>query len=316
MHEYFKEPNCYLYFWWRQLNVEQKIHDRLISRFIPKMFYCHFFLKNRFINSLSGKSKGREISFFPVVLMAFLFLSPWEAYAVSAYDGLFQLKQPSGFSFEARQHGDEWYNWVETKDGYGIYKNMATGNWEYYLPSTDAPEANGISPRTGVPSHAIVGEVNPSSLGIPKGLRPPKTSVIKRKPFDLNQHIPSEKKSLQTEEKGGSKSTAVPGVMHLLVIGVDYADATATYTAGQVQPLLFGASNSVSDYYRKTSYASVTIVPCRESHGTADDGFIGWLRLSGNHPNTGSGTWNSTANQRIAKDAILAAAPYVDYASP
>src|SRR3990167_370540 len=55
-------------------------------------------------------------------------------YAVPAYPGLFELKQPSGYAFEARKRGDEWYNWVETKDGYGIYKNTVTDYWEYYTP--------------------------------------------------------------------------------------------------------------------------------------------------------------------------------------
>src|SRR3990167_918200 len=59
---------------------------------------------------------------------------PVKSYGVPAYDGLFELKQPLGKTFEARKRGDEWYNWVETKEGYGIYKNTETGNWEYYVP--------------------------------------------------------------------------------------------------------------------------------------------------------------------------------------
>lgn len=36
-------------------------------------------------------------------------------HALPAYDGLFELNQPSGFSFEGMQREDEWYNWIETK---------------------------------------------------------------------------------------------------------------------------------------------------------------------------------------------------------
>lgn len=269
--------------------MEQKNSDKSISCFIQKSF----------------PERGLKVYFFLVLLLLFsTLIFPLKSYAVPAYDGFFELKQLSGFTLEARQHGDEWYNWVETRDGYGIYKNTTTGNWEYYMPSTNIAGANGRSPLIGVTSHAVVGEVDPSSLGIPKGLRPPRTSVIKPQLFDLKQNISSQK-SLRAELGKGLKNTALSGTMHLLVIAVDYADATATYTADQIQPLLFGASNSVSDYYSKTSYSSVTITPAAESHGTLNDGFIGWLRLSGNHPNIGS--------PQIAENAILAADPYIDY---
>ena len=65
-----------------------------------------------------------------MLFLAIIF--PSHAFVVPAYDDFFALKQPSGISFEARQRGDEWYNWIETKDGYGIYLNSSTGNWEYY----------------------------------------------------------------------------------------------------------------------------------------------------------------------------------------
>ncbi len=270
--------------------------------------------------------------FIALLLMLFsTVIFPSKSYAVPAYEGFVELKQPSGFSFEARQFGDEWYNFVETKDGYGVYKNTITGVWEYYLSSTDANSSkDGSKGRTGrnrkarrgkpgdsteaasnvyigrvqnSPVRIIVGEADPIALGIPKGLRPPKV-------LGQNILLPS----LPTELEGGLISTAIRGSIPLLVIGVDYADAPATYTAGQIQPLLFGTSDSVSDYYNKTSYSSVTITTPTESHGTSNDGFIGWLRLTGNHPNTGLSGWNSTANQQIAKDAILAADPSINFA--
>ncbi|NUO10092.1 MAG: M6 family metalloprotease domain-containing protein [Candidatus Brocadia sp.] len=281
--------------------MEQKISDKSISCFIQKSFL---------------KGGLRWIFFFLLLILFSTVIIPLKLYAVPAYDEFFELKQPSGFSFEARQHGDEWYNWVETKDGYGVYKNTITDNWEYYLPSadTDCTEA-GSKGRLGQIQDSllrvIVGDADPSTVGIPKGLRPPKTLVIKPQSFALEQNIPH-KESLQTELEEELKSTAVSGTMHLLVIAVDYVDATATYTADQIQPLFFGASDSVSDYYSKTSYSSVTITPATESHGLSNDGFIGWLRLSGNHPNTGSNI--DARNQQIAKSAILAADPYINYA--
>src|SRR3990167_7046620 len=295
---------------------------------------------------------------------------PVKSYGVPAYDGLFELKQPLGKTFEARKRGDEWYNWVETKEGYGIYKNTATENWEYYLPSEDKTKHKfGIKGRPS--QRAIVGEIDPASLGIHKGLRPPKPSEPKPsnlKPGTLTPKTPhpsplpqgEKESSLPQDEREGwvkrsapnenmltsgmgtklmgllrlthptwiifrkegqgekATSTAVSGTMHLLIIGVDYDDTPATYTAEQIQPLVFGASSSVSDYYNEVSYSAVTISPATESQGTSNDGFIGWLRLSGNHPNPEQYTDKDQkykVGQQIAKDAILAADTYIDYAS-
>ena len=251
---------------------------------------------------MDQKNNYKSVWYFLALFIVFygFTITLW---ACPAYDGLFELKQPSGKSFEARQRGDEYYNWVETRDGYGIYRNTTTGNWQYYMPSADTKTKGQTAPHRKA-FHAVVGEADTASLGIPKGLRPPKKE----------SSPDAELRSLQ--KKGLDKklaSTSVTGTKYLLVVGVDYANAPATYTAEQIQQLLFGASSSVSHYYSKTSYSAVTINPASESQGTSNDGFIGWLRLSGNHPNTGSAGWNSTANKQIAKDAILAADSYIDF---
>mgnify|MGYP001594476220 CR=1 FL=1 len=103
-----------------------------------------------------------------ICLFVFLFtllfvVSPQKSYAVPAYPGLFELKQPSGYAFEARKRGDEWYNWVETKDGYGIYKNKETSSWEYYTPDIitekDTKRRTEQMQETG--KRVIVSEVDP-----------------------------------------------------------------------------------------------------------------------------------------------------------
>ena len=127
---------------------------------------------------MKGKRSHSVSVLYLIVLIALAALIfPLEVFAVPACDRPFELKQPSGKTFEARQRGDEWYNWVETKDGYGIYKNTETGNWEYYIPS-DEPAKKDTKFRTGrkqdTKKRAIVSEVDPEKLGIPKGLRPPR----------------------------------------------------------------------------------------------------------------------------------------------
>ncbi len=291
----------------------------------------------------------------------------YKLYAVPACPSPFELKQPTGKTFEARKRGDEWYNWVETKDGYGIYKNTDTGYWEYYVPSDETPKKEQKF-RTGrkqdAKKRAIVSEVDPATLGIPKGLRPPRKEDSRpwkpTKPKTSPQITPhpsplpqgeresssahesklgkandsplergvggvSERSKKQPPEspfdKGdlrrfrtteSSTSTAVSGTMHLLVIGVDYDDCPATYSASQIQSLAFGSSNSVADYYNNVSYGAVTIKPATESSGTANDGFIGWLRLSGKHPYYSDSIW---ALFYLLRDAVIAADPYIDYSS-
>ena len=108
-----------------------------------------------------------------LVLFICLLFVPTNLYAAPAYDGFIELQQPSKFTFKARLYGDEWYNWVETNNGYGIYQNMATGNWEYYLPSA-GEEFKGRVASSLDGSTAVVGDADPIVLGIPKGLRPPR----------------------------------------------------------------------------------------------------------------------------------------------
>jgi len=274
--------------------MERKISDKSGECFITSVrnYRCH---KS---HGITGKS---QLLFLAVYLIFYAVICPLKSFAVPAYDGLFELKQPSGFSFEARQRGDEWYNWVETKDGYGIYKNTKTGNWEYYLPSTDA-ETKGLGIVPKDTHRTVVGEIDPASRDIPKGLRPPRK-------------LPQMKREI-------IEKAPISGTKYLLVIGVDYATTTATYTPAEIQRKAFGSypSNSISDYYSEASYSAVTIMPASETHGTYNDGFIGWLRLSGSHPNPEQykdidedKRWRTSA--QIAKDAILAADPYINYSS-
>ncbi|HEY4481878.1 MAG TPA: M6 family metalloprotease domain-containing protein, partial [Candidatus Brocadiaceae bacterium] len=251
---------------------------------------------------MEQKINDKSIWCFILLLLFSVITFPLKLYAIPAYDGTFVVNQPSGVSFEAKQHGDEWYNWIETKDGYGISRNSKTGNWEYYVPSADLKAKVQTKLPSGVTS-PIIGKVDPVMLGIPKGLRPPKkqlpdTESAKIFKNRLDKKLPS---------------AAVSGSKNLLVIAVDYATTTGTYTPSLIQPLIFGAGDSVADYYKKTSYLSVTINPATETNGTSTDGFVGWLRLSGSHPNTGTSI--DFRNQQIAKNAINEADPYINYAS-
>jgi len=131
---------------------------------------------------MEQKINDKSMWCFILLLLFSVIIFPLKLYAIPAYDGTFVVNQPSGVSFEAKQHGDEWYNWIETKDGYGISRNSKTGNWEYYMPSADLKSKVQTKLPSGVTS-PIIGKVDPVMLGIPKGLRPPK----KQLPIENNE---------------------------------------------------------------------------------------------------------------------------------
>jgi M6 family metalloprotease-like protein len=100
----------------------------------------------------------------------------------------------------------------------------------------------------------------------------------------------------------------------LLVILVEFNDQSALGSLeADWEASLFGASGSVQDYYGEVSYGQLLITPAPEAFDTPDNGVIGWLPVGYDHPDTGSNT--GIANMKLAKDALIAADPYVDYSA-
>ncbi|WP_052567237.1 M6 family metalloprotease domain-containing protein [Candidatus Magnetobacterium casense] len=95
----------------------------------------------------------------------------------------------------------------------------------------------------------------------------------------------------------------------VLFILVQFNDIKGTYTESE---FAYDLTNRVKDYYYKASNGKVTLSPTNESFGTANNGVVGWLTLNYNHPNTG--VTGGLQYLDIARDAILAADPYVDFA--
>lgn len=74
-----------------------------------------------------------------------------------------EFTQPDGAAFEAIQRGDERQHWYETKDGFTIVEDRATGWWYYAEPDNE----HGITK-----SRYVVGRDNPENFNIKKALRP------------------------------------------------------------------------------------------------------------------------------------------------
>lgn len=120
-------------------------------------------------------------------------------------------------------------------------------------------------------------------------------------------------------------ATVAPRAQHngtekVLVLLVDFPNRPAVgTTAAQWNSKLFAGSASVQHFYHEVSSDGVsptprlTMAPAEETHGTANDGVVGWLRMSSNHPDTRENT--STPNRQLVYDALLAADPYVNFKS-
>ena len=54
-------------------------------------------------------------------------------YGVQAYKGEIEFKQSDNSTFNAQLKGDEWFNWVQTQDGYIVQYNPKSKNYEYMI---------------------------------------------------------------------------------------------------------------------------------------------------------------------------------------
>ena len=197
------------------------------------------------------------------------------------------LKQPDGKTFYARQFGDEWNNGFETSEGYTIVRARGTRRWEF---ATKGPRG------TLQPSGRMVGLESPPAV---------------------KEHLRSDAVSVSRSPQVQGPALSIPntGTQKNLVILLKFPDQAAVgSTPAQWNAKFFGASNSVKSYYQEVSYGKLNMAPAAESHGTANDGVVGWLTMSYNHPNTATSP-PGTANQQLARDAVQAANPYVNYAA-
>jgi M6 family metalloprotease-like protein len=101
-------------------------------------------------------------------------------------------------------------------------------------------------------------------------------------------------------------STKVP----LLVVRVQYADATFQSSETSWANKIFGTSDGQMNHYlAETTYNKLQFNPITETSGTANDGLV-TVTMSGNHPNTQKDSWNS-----YAFTAITAVDSSVNFAS-
>lgn len=220
-------------------------------------------------------------------LLMLIFCS--QAYAVPAAPVDDELFQPDGTKIKLRLRGDEFRNWRETEEGYSVIQDRVTEWWHYAVP--DEVEGIVIGPHK-------VGRTRPDELDIRKGLKP-----VQKRSRKISQRT--------TDVTAASVVKASPSArtQQVLVILVDFLFQAHRVEPATFQKLFFGSSRSVAGYYNEVSYGNFTIVPATESYD-GNDGVVGWLTLSGYHPNCYSDDYCAAG---LAAEAVKAASQYVHF---
>jgi M6 family metalloprotease-like protein len=242
---------------------------------------------------------------------AALALTSSPATAGEAAPGTFTVTQPDGETIVVRQWGDEYYHGIETKAGHTIVQR-ADGFWVY---ADQRP--NGTLAR----SQRIAGDDAPS---VAKHLRDQariERALVQRegpRPAPpAGRELPGEKR---VPEKAmapavGPAPAPATGTAPTLVILAQFTDRPSLGTTpAQWNDRFFGPGKSVHDYYDKNSRGQLDIVPANDSSGTANDGVVGWVSLNMPNPGWEQSEYNAD-NKEAAKQAIIAADPYVNYAA-
>lgn len=232
---------------------------------------------------------GNTLKIF-VLLLTAVFSS--QSFAGAALEEDSVAVQPDGTSFVVVQRGDEWVNWLENEQGYTVAR-ADSGEW-FFVNGFDVD---------GTPLLSSLPADGSAPAGISPGLRP-SVNAGSRIPspsgVDLNSMIPN------PSNGAGAGSYTGP----LLFILAEFGDRQGTTSEALWANML---SNNVADFYDEVSYGNVTLQPATESFGTANNGVVGWVNAGPTHPNTAGNT--GAANRVITRNAMIAADPYVDYAS-
>ncbi len=200
------------------------------------------------------------------------------------------LVQPDGKKFKAQPFGDEWYSGYEHNE-FTILQDQA-GTWRYAVRQPD-------------------GSLQPSTIAV---------GVGRSAPEGTSRHLRDQVRLANVPRQNLGRSVAnwsgTFGSQPLLVILVDFTPSTSLgSTSAQWNEAFFATdagAKSVSNFYSQASYGAFTVEPAQETHGDVDDGIIA-VTLNRPHPNTAAHT--TSANRILTADALIAADPFIDYAS-
>lgn len=194
--------------------------------------------------------------FFTLCIL--LLLVPNSGYGIPACPDPAVVQQPDGTRITIYLKGDEYFHWNEDTGGFAILQR-ANGQWVY------AREEDGKFVGTDY----VVGQIDPVSVGLSKpNIARIRAAAERRWP----RRVPYKQPGYRAPTTGTMKN---------LVVLVNFADTTITYSTDQFDSLFNesgyssdGADGSVRDYYDEISYNSLTIQSTVVEPVTVDSGYF------------------------------------------
>ncbi|RCW29047.1 M6 family metalloprotease-like protein/predicted secreted protein (Por secretion system target) [Marinilabilia salmonicolor] len=209
---------------------------------------------------------GKKTFFLtPILIILQLFFMSFGALAVGAFPYPQEIRQPDGSVLTIRQHGDEWYNWTTTTDGFRIVRNKK-GIFEYatQLKSGEIA-ASGI--KASNPDKRATTEINFLS-GTPRNIGVSRENYLKKRSSKYSGAL-----------KSSIMSTYFPttGSPNLLLILVNFADTSPSYLQSSFDDFMnlpgYNGTGSFKDYYEEVSGGNLSITT------TVTD----WVTVPGSH---------------------------------
>lgn len=203
-------------------------------------------------------------------LLAALVIALPAGLRAAPFDERINFTQPDGKVIELHGWGDEFYAVFETLDGYTVCFDPARRGYCYAKVAEDGALAS-----TG----ALVGEVDPASLGLSRGLRMSAAAraaqvrerrLVWEAGMEIEQRWSEHKAALRAWEAGDNTVLAPPsftttGLKVGLTLLVDFSDAPGTIPQAEVLAFCnadhytgYGNNGSVKQYFRDNSNGLLT----------------------------------------------------------
>jgi len=245
------------------------------------------------------------------LLTACLALAATFAHAVPACPDPFEAEHPDGGKTQFWLRGDEFFSWVEDKDGV-VYKR------EYDAKRT--LEEGYAPPR--IQYAKVEGEqLVPREAGSRQRLHREEIMPLAREVGRKGRISMSamEPPALLNGGGGGIQQSVFNPVIsapqRMLVVVVSFSNVQATQSAAFWQSRFFGETGkTVNTYFRAVSKNRFWFTPAPETQGTANDGIV-FVTLPYAHPNPGGGSTLGEVSRKIGRDALNAAAAHINFAA-
>lgn len=233
--------------------------------------------------------------FLHVSFISVLFLSiAVKGLAVGAYPFPQEIIQPDGSQLTIQLHGDEWFNWVSSSDGYRILKN-SQGVYEYatLLKSGEAVPSGVLASNPNERDSVEQSVVQTLSKGA--GIRAKAIAEIR-----ANKRAPLLK-------RGGGTYFAPTGKQKMLVILANFTDRQPFYSKATINAMMneegYNGTGSFADYYKEVSGGLLQM----EAYVTA------WVTVPNTHEYYGAeNKWSEFAYQAV-KQASLAGVDFSQF---